>query len=364
MNFSVYYLSEIERIHMKLLYGVQATGNGHITRSRIMVSKLKEAGHDVHVIFSGRDKDDLWDVESFHPFTVYRGLTFATDKGRIKYIQTAKDIRLIQWLKDVNQFPVDGIDLVITDFEPVSAYIAKKHGLPTIGIGHQYAFSYDIPLLGHNPVTRWIMKIFGPAEIHIGLHWYHFDQPIFPPVIPTMQPGEVDPKKTLVYLPFENQSDMVKLLAPFNTFQFHIFTEYEVEHDHDHIIVRPLSREDFLNELMTCKGVITNAGFELPSEALSLGKKILVKPLKGQMEQMSNMEAMRRLGWGMGVEVLSADIISEWLDQDGIDPIAYPDVAQMITDWIGDGNWTQESIESLSAEVWSAFQLPPIRGTR
>lgn len=346
---------------MKILYGVQATGNGHITRSRIMVQKLKEAGHDVHVIFSGRDEEDLWDVEMFKPYTVYRGLTFSTEKGKIKYLRTAKNLRIVQWLKDVYQFQSEGFDLVVTDFEPVTAYIAKKNKLPCIGIGHQYAFSYDIPLYGENPVTRFIMKIFGPSQIQIGLHWYHFDQPIFPPIIPSLQSDKTDPKKILVYLPFENQEDAVQWVSPFSEYRFHIFTEYTVEHPYNHVFVRPLSRDDFLKELVTCKGVITNAGFELSSEALSLGKKILVKPLKGQMEQMSNKEAMKQLGWGMGVDYLNSEVIKTWLDQDFVNAVPYPDVAGMITDWIGKGEWTQTSIEQLSVDVWKSFPVPEIR---
>jgi len=40
---------------MKILYGIQATGNGHICRSREIISRLKKAGHEIFVIFSGRD---------------------------------------------------------------------------------------------------------------------------------------------------------------------------------------------------------------------------------------------------------------------------------------------------------------------
>ena len=39
---------------MNILYGVNATGNGHISRSRITISELKKRGHNVTVLFSGR----------------------------------------------------------------------------------------------------------------------------------------------------------------------------------------------------------------------------------------------------------------------------------------------------------------------
>ena len=39
---------------MKLFYGVQGTGNGHITRAREMAKALAEAGVEVTYMFSGR----------------------------------------------------------------------------------------------------------------------------------------------------------------------------------------------------------------------------------------------------------------------------------------------------------------------
>ncbi len=44
-----------------------------------------------------------------------------------------------------------GLDLVITDFEPISARVARRHRVPAIGIGHQYAFVFRIPAGRGNP---------------------------------------------------------------------------------------------------------------------------------------------------------------------------------------------------------------------
>ena len=41
--------------------------------------------------------------------------------------------------------------------------------------------------------------------------------------------------------------------------------------------------------------MICGAGFELAGESLQLGKKLLVKPLKGQFEQLSNALALEKL---------------------------------------------------------------------
>ena len=53
---------------MNILYGVNATGNGHISRSRIIIAELKKRGHDISCIISGRNDDSLYDIEEFKPF--------------------------------------------------------------------------------------------------------------------------------------------------------------------------------------------------------------------------------------------------------------------------------------------------------
>ena len=49
---------------MKILYGINATGNGHLSRARVIVSKLKERGHIVECILSGRNDDKLFDLNA------------------------------------------------------------------------------------------------------------------------------------------------------------------------------------------------------------------------------------------------------------------------------------------------------------
>ena len=67
---------------MRILYGVQGTGNGHLTRARIMAKALAAAGAEVDWVFSGRPKEKFFDMEAFGDYQVYRGLTFATQSGK------------------------------------------------------------------------------------------------------------------------------------------------------------------------------------------------------------------------------------------------------------------------------------------
>ncbi|MCO6547308.1 MAG: hypothetical protein J6583_05980, partial [Gilliamella sp.] len=57
---------------MKILFGVQGTGNGHVSRCRTLAKALKKAGADVVYIFSGRDPKDYFDMQVFGDYKTYR----------------------------------------------------------------------------------------------------------------------------------------------------------------------------------------------------------------------------------------------------------------------------------------------------
>lgn len=115
---------------MKILYGVQGTGNGHIARARAM-SKAFES-HDVQVdfLFSGRAPEKYFSMEAFGDYQTRRGFTFVTEKGSVNYAKTALNNNLIHFFKEVNQLNLAPYDLIINDFEPVTAWAARQQNKP------------------------------------------------------------------------------------------------------------------------------------------------------------------------------------------------------------------------------------------
>lgn len=338
---------------MKILYGVQATGNGHIARSREVIKALKERGHHVHVIFSGRDPRELWDIDVFKPYTAFKGFTFVTRRGKLRYLPTLAQLRPIRFIKDIKAFDASSFDLAIIDFEPVSARIAKRYEIPSIGLGHQYAFHHRIPLAKWDPVARMVLKYFAPVTYPIGLHWHHFNRPILPPIVPMMAVNghhRVD-NKIVVYLPFEDQQDVLDLLRPFKDYDFDYYTAVDQPVRKGHVFLHPFSRDGFLNDLISSSGVICNAGFELASEALHLGKKLLLRPLAGQLEQTSNALAIEQLKLGQTMSSLDQEIVRQWLKNEALPPVSYPDVAGAIAEWVEAG--ALSNVESLVETVWS-----------
>jgi len=337
---------------MRILYGVQATGNGHITRARTMAPALAAAGIEVDYLFSGRPHEELFSMEPFGDFRCLPGLTFAIKAGRIQYLNTALNNNMVRFIRDVRTLDLRPYDLVLTDFEPVTAWAAKIQKRPSVAIGHQYAFFHDIPKAKNNPLASAIIRFFAPGETQIGLHWDHFNLPILPPLIerPKLS-ATVERGSILIYLPFEDTNEVIRLLEPFSNYRFQVYCATEVRKEIGNITLKPFSRETFQRDLACCEGVISNSGFELASEALQYGKKILVKPLKGQMEQWSNAAALTQLEMGTQMDDFYPEIITAWLRTPNPTPVLYPDVAATITNWIQTGR--TDSVDSLSRMLWA-----------
>ena len=122
---------------MKILYGVQGTGNGHISRARMMASHFKQRSVDVDFLFSGRDPERYFDMECFGNYQTRTGLSFITHEGSVSYLRTALQNHPIRFLQEIRGLDVSGYDVILTDFEPVTAWAGKLQSCPVIGIGHQ-----------------------------------------------------------------------------------------------------------------------------------------------------------------------------------------------------------------------------------
>ncbi len=316
---------------MKIFYGVQGTGNGHITRARVLAKEFKELGLDVTYMFSGRPADKFFDMEIFGDYIVKTGLTFNITKGKVNLFETIREAKIKTLIHDIQTLDLSGYDIVISDYEPITAWAGVVQNIHVIGIGHQYAFNYNIPKSGNNFITDLVMKYFAPTDISIGVHWHHFSQHIIPPIIETLpSPAEFYRQKYVVYLPFEDQQDVLNFLIGFKGFDFHVYSSDKNIKSVDNVIFKELSRDGFQADVRECAGVICNAGFELASEALQLGKKLLVKPVKSQMEQCSNAFAIDELNYGYTMDKLDSIILANWLVDPNTIRVEYPNVARFL----------------------------------
>ncbi len=341
---------------MKILYGVQGTGNGHISRARALNRELTSLGADIDFIFSGRQAKDYFGLEEFPNRKLFHGLHLAYAHGKVDVLQTWHKNNLPLIYSEINALNTRQYDLVISDFEPITAWAAKLQHTPCLTLGHQYAFKHAIPKADDNILNRQLLKAVAPSAVALGLHWYHFDQPILPPIIHHLSSTAADQGYFLVYLPFEDRQDIIDLLEPFDTESFVCFGPYLSVEKVGNILFRPCSAADFHPALCGARGVICNAGFELTSEALQLGIKLLVKPLQGQMEQVSNARALVELGLGMAMSRLDSKKLHYWFNNFQPRKIIYPNVAGAIAQWITQGTFAtgiaQSAVASLATSLW------------
>jgi len=341
---------------MKVLYGIQGTGNGHLARARALVPALRDAGIDMDFVFTGRPREDYFNMELFEGYGCYRGLSLIVERGKLKHLQTMTRNNIFEFAGDLGRLNTRDYDLVITDFEPLTAWAAKLQGTPSIGISHQKAFDYAVPKVSGYWGSRAILRSFAPTAMRVGLHWHHFKQPVLPPLIEPMRPRQQVANKILVYMGFEAVDDIVQFLKPFDKYTFLVYAPVVRETQLGHIHIKPLSHTEFHRDLLDCFGDISNAGFELSSECLALGKKLLIKPLLGQYEQLCNALALQSLNRGTIIESLDHRMLQKWLELPGHERILYPNVAAGLATWIKEG--CQQSLQDLAANMWEECDFP------
>ena len=316
---------------MKILYGVQATGNGHISRSRIMAKYFAEAKVDVTYLFSGRAPEQLFDMECFGDYLYRRGMTFNTKDGKINYASSIVKNNMLKMFYDIYALDVEPYDLIITDFEPITAWAGKIRGKQTLGVGHQYAFGQNTPITGENYLAKMVMKYFAPANQSLGLHWAPYNNNVLPPIIDVNMTKSACEKLVLVYLPFEEQSLVTEILNGIADKKFVQYSSGLSNSEQGNVSLRSTCYQGFKRDLCQASGVICNSGFELISECLHLGLPVLTKPINGQMEQESNALALQELNLADVMQSLDSRKIHDWINNySAVLQRPIPDVAKTI----------------------------------
>lgn len=319
---------------MKILYAIQGTGNGHISRAREIIPYLQDYCQ-CDILISGTQCDVELDVPVKYRF---KGLSFWFGKnGGIDMWNTSINANLPNLRREIAQLRVEDYDFVINDFEPVSAWACAKKKVPCISLSHQVSLlSENVPFPEEpNHFGRFVLRNYAPASTHFGFHFQAYDKNIFTPVIrKQVRECEIDEHDYYtVYLPAYDDGQLVKKLSHFGSISWHIFSKHSKEsYQTGNVIVKPITNDGFVADMAKSKGVLCGAGFETPAEALFLNKKLMVIPMKGQYEQQCNAAALEL----MGVPVIKKlkkkqfEKISQWLGSDTKVKVNYPDITRII----------------------------------
>jgi uncharacterized protein (TIGR00661 family) len=316
---------------MNILYAIQGTGNGHLSRAVDIIPELKKHGK-LDLFVSGAQ------AEIVLPYPVKyksKGLSFYFGKqGGINFLKTFQKNSSKDVIKEINNFPVDKYDLVVNDFEPITAWACRKKEIPIIGLSHQSALlSKKAPRPKViDPFGEWMLKNYAPIKKYVGFHFEQYDKNIFTPVVRTAirEVSVKDLGHYTIYLPAYDDKKLVQLLLKIPKVRWHIFSKHTKSPYHvGRISVYPVSGQDFIESVVTGSGVLCGAGFETPAEVLHLNKKLLVVPMKSQYEQHCNAAALKRLGVPVLKKVKKKSIkkIERWLEEGKPLNISFPDIA-------------------------------------
>jgi uncharacterized protein (TIGR00661 family) len=309
---------------MKIFYAVQATGNGHISRAQQIYPYLKKYG-EVDFFISGNNSN-----LDFNLPIKYRskGCSLHYSKcGGLNYIDVIKNIKPMMMFKDASSLPLENYDVIINDFDFVTSLACKLKKLPSVQLGHQASFQSDeTPRPDKKSIAgEAILKHYAHASNHIGFHFQSYDNFILPPVIKEefINAKTEDLKHVTVYLPSFQNHCLFDAFTKLKHINFHWFLDgVESIRIDENITYYPIKQTLFNKSLLSCHGLITGGGFETPSEALYLNKKLMSIPIQKHYEQQCNAAALKKLG----VKVLEnvgndfSEIIDKWYSDKNENP--------------------------------------------
>jgi uncharacterized protein (TIGR00661 family) len=309
-----------------ILYGVNGEGSGHSTRAKEVISHLQQQGHRLHIVSFDRGLRNL--SESF-PVKEIFGLSLTYVNNRVRYKRTLasnliKAPRVARSLKALSHLvEEENIELVITDFEPLTCHVGHRKRLPVIAIDNQHAITNTVVSLPRGfrrdvAAVRFVTRMMTPhADAYFVLSF--FPAPVkrrntflFPPIVrhevlsTKAQTGDY----VLVYVtsPAKELAALLKQVrCKFIAYGF------GTEGQDRNILFKKPSMDGFLRDLAGAKAVIANAGFSLVSEALYLGKPYLAMPVKNQFEQTFNAYYVDKLGYGAWWQELGKEQIESFL---------------------------------------------------
>ncbi|MBL1408781.1 glycosyltransferase family protein [Sphingobacterium faecale] len=283
---------------MKILYAIQGTGNGHLCRAMDVIPCLQQFG-EVDVLISGIQADIPL------PFEIkYRlhGLSFIFGKsGGVDLWKTFMSSTIRKFIQEINSVPVEKYDLVINDFEPITAWACHTKDIRCIGLSHQIgALHPDSPKPDEGDMMgKFIMKNYAPVSDAYGFHFKSYHKSIYTPVI-RESIRSLDPTNDghyTVYLPSYDDAHLLKHLTKFEGAKWEVFSKHNSKSlRYKNVSINPINSDAFVKSMASSEGVLCGAGFETPAEALYLGKKVLVIPMKNQYEQHLNAAALEKMG--------------------------------------------------------------------
>jgi uncharacterized protein (TIGR00661 family) len=359
---------------MRIAYGVHGYGHGHATRACAVLPDLLRR-HDVR-IFAGGDAfetlSDAFDVRQIPT------LAFAYRNGRRStWLTLKRNLPLMNDIVGVGDTTRSVLDelrrfaphVVVCDCEPWTFRAACLLSIPRIAFDHfGIMVRCKVPL----PWLDWLKSLVDRSvyQLMVGrasraLVSSFYSAPARSPGVRLIGPllrgqaRSVAPSEGSHLLAYFNQgaiqlTDSILQALTGAGPEVRLYGARR-QGRFGNVIFRPRADRPFLEDLASCRAVISTAGNQLVGEAMQFGKPLLVMP-EASVEQRMNAAAIARLSLGESIDTdeLTPGVIRRFLER-------APAYAENALRQARDGG--QEAIETL--EKWIAELSPrEVRGER
>lgn len=316
---------------MRILYGINTNGQGHINRAALIISQLVKEGHQVDIVFSGPMPPEYakkiarnWMVVLGYKL-IFRGKVFNMPGTLIENIR-----RLLYFPKDIKNLITKvkkySYDLILTDFDHYTSLTGKILKIPTIAVDHQHSLIHDKAIF---PKDKRFDRIAVQMAVHLTVpHRDHYIATDFADKIyngskgilyPIIYKTDIDSFEVYaedhytIYLYSWSPNELINFFTKYDKENFHIFG-YNVDLKYKNLIFKPTSRVGFLKDITSSKGIITQGGFSLISEAAQINKPIFAVPQTKQFEQYISAYRMSKIGLGHFAETLNTKDLNKFIE--------------------------------------------------
>ncbi len=313
-----------------VFYCVCGEGMGHSIRTGVIVDRLKEK-YDIYLFTHGNAYDYL--NSKFDNVYKIGGFNTVYINNKVDNVQTLVNAlkrnpqnmrssyeELYKKAKELSP------DVIVTDFEIYSTYVAKLLNIPLISLDNMhiitqadisYPQNQRLEMLKAKAVIKtYVVK----PKIHIITSFFYpkvrrnHHAVIYPPIIREdilkLEPTEED--HIIVYQTSKESVKLVKRLKALKDEKFIVYGFNKEEVD-GNLTYKLFNEDVFYDDLASAKAVVCNGGFTFISEAITLKKPIYSVPAKGNFEQVLNGYYVQRLGYGEYHEVMSVNRLAKFL---------------------------------------------------
>lgn len=338
---------------LKVLYAAKVIELAQLEQAYLLIKCFKAHQVDVDVILSGESC-----AKSASKLVVAQIRSLQAGSCLVKNVtyQFSKTFR--QKVADIvnhrAQFREANYDLVISDNESIVAWSAKLSGIPVMALGHHVAVNHhQLPYEGANLTRIWQQWLL-PADYRLGFHWIPFAQNILPPIVPSYQTTCIK-NKVVVYLPYEPLEAIKNLLECFPNTEFYCFHPAAETGSIGNIHYRMDDHEQLVEDMKSCKGVISHAQFDVINTALKMGKSLLIKPLEQELVQTIDASLLIKLGWAKLMHYLNANAVEDFLESEPQPPVGFSSDPCLLVEWIMAEKWHEMNL--LHDRVWKALHV-------